>query len=307
LIGNATQALIEDVFERGDLFRGAQRVSKRIVAWGSHGSGAAQNTQPVELPHSAVVISERELTDRLAPGNVVRSAADAHANSAAGDWTIITSRTRYARNNNVDHHFGSRIAHATPVRLKEDCARDACWIESLDNGWLFLLPGPSSGWLLSVGGPAEQQVPHSRLVGAQIESIGSAVGQFPSYPRASDPLCGPGWLVCGAAAMAFDPICGDGAGNAVREAILASAVIKAIKSTVTSSDIDHLLAHYKARLLAGFLKHLELCRQFYAACSGDWWTAELSRLDEGIEWCSGQLGSEPKFRYRLRGFDLEPA
>jgi flavin-dependent dehydrogenase len=103
--------------------------------------------------------------------------------------------------------------------------------------------------------------------------------------------------------MAFDPICGDGVGNAIREAILASAVIKATQS---NSDIDALLAHYRTRLLAGFLKHLELCRQFYAARSGEWWEAELSRLDEGAKWCRRELGSEIKFGYRLRGFELEP-
>src|SRR5580658_871142 len=49
LIGTATQALIEDVFERKDVFRGAQRISKRVVAWGAR----AGNADPVELPHSA--------------------------------------------------------------------------------------------------------------------------------------------------------------------------------------------------------------------------------------------------------------
>ena len=36
-----------------------------------------------------------------------------------------------------------------------------------------------------------------------------------------------GWLACGTAAMAFDPLCGDGTAHAIREAILASAVIRA--------------------------------------------------------------------------------
>jgi hypothetical protein len=294
LIGNATQALIEDVFERKNVFHGAQRISKRIVAWGNPGSTDAQ---PVEVPHSAVVISEQDLVNRLQPAE-----SETHDDSAA--WTIFTSRP--LPDHVQDRHFGSRIAQASPVQLKKNCASDACWIESLENGWLFLLPGLTSAWLLSVGGPAEGLLTHSRMVGAQIESLGASAGQFPAYPRISDPLCGEGWLACGSAAMAFDPICGDGTGNAIREAILACAVVRALAKRAENDQQGALFEHFRIRLLAGFLKHLELCREFYAACSGDWWETELQSLDTGISWCRGQLGTEPKFRYRLRGFELEP-
>jgi hypothetical protein len=299
LIGSATQALIEDVFERPNVFRGAQRISKRIVAWGSHGSAVTKNTEPVEVPHSAVVISEQDLVDRLKP-------AESETRDDTVAWTIVTSPTGDAMGSKVAHHFGSRVAQASSVQLKSNCARDASWIESLESGWLFLLPGLASAWLLSVGGPAEELLAHSRMVGAQIESLGAQAGQFPAYPRISDPLCGGGWLACGSAAMAFDPICGDGTGNAIREAILASAVIRAIAKHAKYEQKNALFEHFRTRLLAGFLKHLQLCRQFYAACSGEWWTAELRRLDEGIAWCREQLGGEPAFRYRLRGFELEP-
>jgi hypothetical protein len=336
LIGNATQALIEDVFARKDVFRGAQRISKRIVVWGSRGSASVE---PVELPHSAVVIPEQDLVDRLGPpesGARHRDSSPTHQSGDIKEWTLAASRPVPTELAQVkDRHFGSRVARASAVQLRKSCALDACWIESLERGWLFLLPGlaaplhvgqavspasrlyqsPRRGWLLSVGGPAEELLTHSRMVSAQIESLDSPLGQFPAYPRISDPLCGSGisdprggdgWLACGTAAMAFDPICGDGTGNAIREAILASAVIRAMAKHAQNDQQDALLAHFRTRLIAGFLKHLELCRQFYAACSGEWWAAELDRLDEGIAWCRAQLGGEPKFRYRLRGFDLEP-
>lgn len=310
LIGNATQVLIEDVFERNDVFRGAQRISKRIVAWGSRGSGVAGNVEPVEIPHSAMVISEQDLTDRLGPpesGARHRDSSPTRQGGEIKEWTLVASRPVPTGLAQVkDHHFGSRVARASAVQLKTSCARDTCWIESLESGWLFLLPGLTSAWLLAVGGPAEELLFHSRIVSAQIESLDSPTGQFPAYPRISDPLCGDGWLACGTAAMAFDPICGDGTGNAIREAILACAVIRAIAKHAQNDQKDALLAHFRTRLIVGFLKHLELCRQFYAACSGEWWASELDHLDAGIAWCRAQLGSEPKFRYRLRGFDLEP-
>ncbi len=306
LIGNATQALIEDVFERKNVFRGAQRISKRIVAWGSRNG----STGPVELPHSAVVISERDLADRLRPresGAPHRDSSPTRQGRDPAVWTIVASRPVPAGLARVkDRRFGSRVAQASAVQLKQNCARDACWIESLESGWLFLLPSLTSAWLLSVGGPAEELLTHSCMVGAQIDSLGAPAGQFPAYPRISDPVCGDGWMACGSAAMAFDPICGDGTGNAIREAILACAIIRARAKHAKSDQKDALFVHFRTRLLAGFLKHLELCRQFYAACSGEWWTAELGSLDEGIAWCRAQLGGEPAFRYRLRGFELEP-
>jgi hypothetical protein len=101
--------------------------------------------------------------------------------------------------------------------------------------------------------------------------------------------------------MAFDPICGDGAAHAVREAILASAVIKA----AARGDWARLAAHYENRLTAAFRRHLMHCVEYYAAVPGDWWKKEAAAAREGIEWCTGRLGGSPKFHYRLNGLELE--
>ena len=59
-------------------------------------------------------------------------------------------------------------------------------------------------------------------------------------------------------------------------------------------------------LLAGFARHLELCRQFYMqGNSGLWWDAELDLLLKGIEWCGRQIEKGTGFRYRLSGFELQ--
>lgn len=102
--------------------------------------------------------------------------------------------------------------------------------------------------------------------------------------------------------MAFDPICGDGTAHAVREAILASAVIRA---AIGGEDIAGVLVHYESRLTAGFLRHLVLCRQFYASgWGGSWWDAEFACIEEGIHWCKSKLSDRAEFRYGLRGFEL---
>ena len=125
---------------------------------------------------------------------------------------------------------------------------------------------------------------------------------FATCPRIVSPLGGSDWLTCGMAAMAFDPICGDGTAHAVREAILASAVIGCVAS---GGDPVPAIAHYGARLTAGFNRHLQLCREFYrSGGTGAWWKAELDALETGILWCESQARGHGEFRYRLEGFEL---
>jgi len=94
-------------------------------------------------------------------------------------------------------------------------------------------------------------------------------------------------------------------GNAVREAILASAVIRA---AAEGAEVPPLLAHYRARLTYGFRRHLEACRQFYArGGSRSWWKKEAAALEHGLEWCDRTVDGAPSSRYRLNGFVLERA
>ena len=102
--------------------------------------------------------------------------------------------------------------------------------------------------------------------------------------------------------MGFDPLCGEGAGNAVREAILASAVIRAISR---GFDPESLLANYSARLKLGFLRHLLMCHRFYrTGGTGIFWETEVTLLQQGIEWCQRELSTAPPPAYRLVDFDL---
>ena len=100
----------------------------------------------MSLAHAAVVVSERELLSEL---EHVLDPLDDHLDHEA-DFTIYASRP--LPTDPVEHCFGSRSAHAAPVRLKDAHDSASCWIESLEDGWLFLIPDAvDSGWLLSVG------------------------------------------------------------------------------------------------------------------------------------------------------------
>jgi hypothetical protein len=284
MLSDAAAALIRDVFERDDLFRELPRIAKRVVAWGVDAS-------PVALDHSAVVVSENFLL------TTVRSAEPATFDNETTDWEIFASKPLPSPA--IEHRFGSRVATVSRVRLSGEDA--TCWIESRENGWLFLVPsGDGMGWLLAVG---EAELSGSRLIGGQISEIQSFAGEFPAHPRMMTPLCGPGWIACGTAAMAFDPLCGDGTANAVREAILASAVIQAVRD---GGDCDALFRHFETRLIAGFQKHLSLSTSFYQSGSmGSWWKTELAALKDGLAWCAKRSGGITDFKYRLNGFELE--
>lgn len=290
MLRDTTQKLLTDVLDRSDLFTSLHQIRRRVVLWGESG-------MPVVVPHAAAVVSEAALLDciqdELPPGN------------GEGDWSIFAGRTVPADGpSRKGHDFGCRMAAAVSVKLKSDDSSDACWIESQREGWLFLLPtGSTNGWLLCVGGCPENMLTDSRLVVEQIAAADAAAERFPSHPRAIEPLAGPGWMACGSAALGFDPLCGEGAGNAAREAILAAAVIRAASE---GEDVQHLAAHYSARLIAGFRKHLEVCRDYYSTGHrGPWWERQMADLDRGLEWCSQQLAGFPGFRYRLNGFALE--
>ena len=287
MLGDATQALITDVLGRASLFEGLHRIERRVVAWGV---GAV----PKALPHAAIILSEAELIARLA------APAGASDGTVSRPWTLHTSPPLPP--GVIEHQFGSRRARAVAVRLREQPDYAACWIESLETGWLFLIPhAAAAGWLLAVGDSPLTLLESSRLIAPEVVSMAGQGGEFPAHPRIAAPICGEGWLACGSAAMAFDPICGDGTGNAVREALLAAAVVRS-----TDPSTGDLLLHYRRRLLMGFGRHLEQCRPFYATGgTGEWWRTELARIDDGIAWCRRQLSdSPPAVQFQLRDFDL---
>lgn len=292
LLSPATQILLQDVFGDSALFRDFPTIRKRVVLWG-------RDAQVVELPHSGIVIPESCLLDRLWPRIRLQQQTESHCEA---DWRVLCSRASCP--DGELHAFGSRVAAASQVQLSSRADSEACWIESVDSGWLFLLPnGSGSATLISVGGDVGTLLDNSRLIAAQISAVDSASARFPAYPRIHAPLCDTDWLACGSAAMGFDPVCGEGAGHAVREAILVSAVVRAIAGGARPAD---LLAHYSSRLLAGFLRHLEICREFYVAAScGEWWQSEIALLEKGTDWTRNQLPQRPPTQFRLVGFNLE--
>ncbi len=278
--------LLRDVFEKPQLFADQPRIDWRVVAWGGEAAAA--------VSHTGVVVSEKTVLEQLA----VPCAPPGDTPAA---FTVYTAyplpRTQTLR-------FGSRNAAAVKVELKHPEDASACQIETLEDGWLFLIPAPPAAWLLAVGGTPDQLLAKSRLIAPRIDLLGIRSGEFDACPRIVSPVCGEGWLACGTVAMAVDPICGDGTAQAVREAILASAAIKAIAG---GGDAAAILAYYDARLTLAMYRHLGLCAEYYrTGGSSPWWQGELEALLSGSEWCVEKLKAAGDPQFQLRGFDLLP-
>jgi hypothetical protein len=292
MLSSAAVELIRDVFERPSLFSHLPRIERRIVAWGD-------SPGPNSISHSAVVVSEAFLLESL-EGGIARDEVSQNPDSEP-EFTVYTSRP--VPSIAIEQRFGSRRASAAQVSLKDSADLSACWIESLEQGWMFLIPNASeSAWLLGIGSPIEALLGESRVIGPRLDLLGGRSGEFSTCPRILSPLCGDHWLACGTVAMGFDPICGDGTAHAIREAILAAAVIRAIAAGGHASS---LYAHYETLLTGGMRRHLALCADFYrSGGSGTWWQSELAAIQEGYRWCTAKLAAAGEPRYQLRGFEL---
>ena len=290
LLTRQTVALLDEIFPSIDLLSVGHPIQKRVVAWGPA-------AEPVALPHYALVISEADLLTRL------WAQVPAVAESPADKWKLLSSASSGLK----QQAFGTRTASVARAVVKRDVDQSACWIESVDSGWLFLLPrgGNEAATLIAVGEAPGALLGQSRIIAGLIGALEGPVAQFPAYPRIAVPLCGNGWLACGAAAIGFDPLCGEGTGNAARQAYLATAIIAALRK---GEPVEDLLAHYTSRQMHGFLRHLQICLGFYqTAGSGKFWQSEIAMLQQGIEWAEKVLREHAKPpTHRLVGSQLEP-
>jgi hypothetical protein len=286
LLSDPALALLRDTFGRPDLFAGRPRIERRVVSWGGG--------DPVTLPHGAIVLTGEELETALAPlsGNVAPREGAGFTIHAAPPFPAGTVR-----------RFGERQATAAQVGLLQAEDAGACWIEAVEEGWLFMLPsGASTGWLLAVGAPLEQLLAQSRHLAGRLAVSGPTSAAFETCARLLTSLQGSDWLACGTSAIAFDPICGDGTAQAVREGILACAVLAAMRE---GEDAGALLCHYESMLVASMRRHLRLCAQFYGSGGqGPWWQAQLAALTEGFDWCTARLATAPEPQFELRDFEL---
>lgn len=100
--------------------------------------------------------------------------------------------------------------------------------------------------------------------------------------------------------FSVDPISGDGTGYVMRGAILATSVIDAIASGLSSSDC---LEHYTLRLERTFVAHLQQCLQYYLnGFTSSIWQGEIERMQKAQELFTQTKNQN--FTYSLKNFQL---
>lgn len=289
MLSDPALALMRDVFGQPRLFAEKPRIERRVVRWGA--------TEAVAMPHGAVVVAEDDLASVLEMfprGNFPTS------NDSSALITIFGTKPFPVSSM---QRFGERLSSTAKIRLGAHADPATCWIESVDDGWLFLIPdGTGGAWLLAIGDTPERLASQAPMIAPLIDTMEPPGGTFDTSPRMLKQLAGDDWLALGTAALAFDPICGDGTAQAVREAILASAVITA---RARGEDPAALVTHYQSMLLAAMRRHLQLSLPFYGgAGSSRWWREQYAASRAGYDWCTAHLATMPEPRFALQDFDL---
>lgn len=274
LPANAVQ-LFRNVLAVPDFLSGLPQVTQRMVRWGD---GATQTFE-----HNGYVLGEDLLIAEL-------------AKLAAPSVALVQPDFRIQAQGDIPSET-PRSAWQVDVELPADFA--ACVMEAVTEGWLFLLPGTK---LLAVGDKPNHLLSQSQLIAPMLLRSGAAKGPFNVAPRLHDVLTGVKELRCGSAAATLDPISGGGTAYALREAILAAAVVRGIAE---GGDANSLLAHYEDRVTASWDLHIKQARGYYANVSyGPWWEAQTRLFDKSI--ATAGLRVPKPIRYRLECDRLIP-
>lgn len=325
LLNPVTQALLADIAgPQGGLLDDAHVISERQLAWSAH-------EPPRTLPHEARAISLAALTSALADraqqaGVQIRPGGEFAP--PAGTW-VIQATGRRGLSPDALLTFGQRRAISAPVRLRKGVSATCCRLEAVPGGWLFLIPtGQDRGVLQGVSArPFDDATDRlldlcerSHYAGECVEALLADAVAFAAMPSLHLGPARPGQILVGDAAMAYDPISGDGIGSGVRSAVLAAAVMEAAAQMRAGAGRDQAttptpgqplgvpvhegLAHYHRRLAHAARVHVQRCIGMYeSALHAHTWQDELHAMHTGL----GRLApDEQPLRHTLSPHGLVP-
>lgn len=209
---------------------------------------------------------------------------------------------------------GRRVVIASEGILGGAAAPDRWFFEAVPAGWLLVAPLENRRALVQLmvpdvpAGPPRRRlaeaVAAASLGRAAVAGLSPAVSVCEAFPARCDPWPRVRTVHVGEAALAFDPICGDGLGQALRSAILAAAAIEAVEGGEDRSGVRAFVRH---RFGLAFLAHLDTCAGFYASLTpAASWTTELRAMREEASMLAQELPAPGRLRYRLIGSRLVP-
>jgi hypothetical protein len=272
-------------------------VDRRLVDWSAEG--------PSVTPQVALVCDAARFAEAVAAPLRARGCLrDGEPNDDA-DWILEAS----GRAGGGFGPAGDRVGQF--ARLPEVTVEREVTVTAVTTGWIFTAPHPAGGLAVLLVSPsasacaadAEAVVDCVSAIGVRVpaQAVSELGRPEPVAPSLARPLWTGNRLLVGDAALALDPLGGDGLGFALRGALLAQAVLAAIE---TGSDRARCLAHYSDRLRRAFLSHIRACRTHYqAARHAGLWKRDVAAMDDVAVRLEAQPGA-PEFR--IEGRDLVP-
>jgi 2-polyprenyl-6-methoxyphenol hydroxylase-like FAD-dependent oxidoreductase len=315
VLNELTAALLVDLWgDLGELFATAYRLTARRVRWGPHAEERTIPGAALAVRGERLVVTLLELV-RTHHGNAVRfssPAAPASSSEPFPEWVIEAGGRQLATGQRPRRSYGRRCVISAEAALGRTTTT-AC-VESLNEGWVHVAPLDSMRALVQamIAVPPrtaptamlQELLATTRAAKNVIDEFLSPAVVFPAAPALREPVCEPGWMAVGDAALLFDPLSGSGTGHALRGAILASAVVHGIASGL---PVDRCLAHYTCRLRRAAVDHLTHCIRFYAAaCSSPEWKTEIELMEQAADELQSSRATRCDAGYRLRGLVLEP-
>jgi hypothetical protein len=273
LLGQATANLVAALWSDPTLFRGAHRIRERAVCW-----NRKNGMEAVAAP--GLVIAADELVRRLAS----RLTTESNGQDPAPFWIVHARAPQTGEFPPALREIGRRQAWIAPAMLAPRAHRDRCLMESVERGWLFLLPvSAERADLQYVSLPSHPPPPAPEFVIEKTTMIRHALSDI--APWRSPIACMPkvhltpaqsGALAVGEGALAFDPISGDGVGHALRSVVLAATTLDAIAK---GQPADECLSEYAATLHRAMAHHLKICLGLYNDAMHDpGWRAEIAAM-----------------------------
>ncbi len=285
----------------------------RCMRWNAD-AGPQYAGEPATVVSSQTLrrrLRERVLgaTDRV---SFVRAEAGAErAEPLAGDRWVVSARGRNAAGSGCRQWFRR---HVLVADVACDAAAADAFMEATPQGWVFLFPHAAGmatlqAMVASAAADPDAQLAamlaETTLIAPRLAEPPRPAKTVPAAPRLGDDLCRRGWIAVGDEAVSLDPLCGDGTGYALREAILAAGVVRWVEDGLPAAAA---LGHYRLRLQRTVAAHLRACLGFYreARFSGAW-APELEAMETGRRELERSVAAQPEAALRIRGFDLTAA
>ncbi len=279
-VSSSSAALLRDLFGV-EVFRIAvHRLRQHTIHWG--------RSTPISLQAEAAVVDPV----------VLETALFSSAQIAEAGEGSIEIQTEAEEGNLV--RFGQRSRATAVVTLNPSEPDDQSCMESVYDGWLYLLPsGQGRGVLHAVtpritdgAGAVRELLNQSQTIRRRVAAIEAGAHTRDVSPSACTKLVDENSVRCGGAAAILDPVCGDGLGNAARTALLAVAVVNGIRDGISVREAE---TYYRERLRQFLREHLTCAlRTYREAKLSEQWRPELEELARGAKKLAKPLPVQPQ-------------